>query len=99
MVYSPLSVVEEQPKDTTVHYIPRVNRSAAPEKSYMRTTIATDVKSKSAARSRSKRSSIRAKSEYVYKEGEEDEYDDNDSEHLFKIDKSLLTNRVNISMH
>ena len=38
IIYSPLSVVEEDPTTKTIHYIPRTAKSVAPQKSYMRGT-------------------------------------------------------------
>lgn len=75
VVYSPLSIVDEDPGNKTIHFIPRTSKSVAPEKSYMRPTKSRT--NKSVARS--------SKSEYKY-----NEKDSMDSEELFKIDKNLI---------
>ena len=89
IVYSPLSIVDEDPTSKTIHFIPRTAKSVAPDKSYMRPTKAR--LNKSTARSYKSQ-----KSEYVYNEG-----DSMNSEELFKIDKNLIKQNMtaNISMH
>jgi len=89
IVYSPLSIVEEDPTTKTIHFIPRTAKSVAPEKSYMRTTKARTNKS-------TVRSYKSHKSDYVYNEG-----DSVNSEEFFKIDKELIKHNMtaNISMH
>ena len=88
IVYSPLSVVDEDPVTKTIHYIPRTAKSVTATKSYMRPTVAR--LNKSTARSN------KAFSDYKY-----DEEDSADSEQLFKIDKDLIKQNLaaNISMH
>jgi len=78
IVYSPLSIVEEDPTTKTIHFIPRTAKSVAPEKSYMRSTKARTNKSTT-------RSYKSHKSDYVYNEG-----DSVNSEEFFKIDKELI---------
>jgi hypothetical protein len=89
IVYSPLSIVDEDPTTKTIHFIPRTAKSVAPEKSYMRSTKARTNKSTT-------RSYKSNKSEYVYNEGESV-----NSEEFFKIDKQLIKQNMtaNISMH